>query len=125
MSNRCYCVNRIGRFEVAHSGDIFLDEISDVPLAIQAKLLRVPETKQFERAGDHRPISVDVRIITATNQQLEELVRQNQFRDDLFCRINVNLERIRYRVQSSLSTHDHCTALGATCPVLSEWPYQL
>lgn len=81
--------HRQGRFEAANRGDIFLDEIGDVPLSIQVKLLRVLETKQFEHVGDHHPISVDVRIITATNKNLEELISQKQFRDDLFFRINV------------------------------------
>ncbi|MBI4768004.1 MAG: sigma 54-interacting transcriptional regulator [Deltaproteobacteria bacterium] len=81
--------HRQGRFEAANGGDIFLDEIGDIPLSIQVKLLRVLEIKQFEHVGDHRPITVDVRIITATNKNLEELVAQKKFRDDLFFRINV------------------------------------
>lgn len=81
--------HRIGRFEAAHEGDLFLDEIADVPFGIQVKLLRALETKQFERVGDHRPISVDVRIITATNKNLLELIAEKRFRDDLFFRINV------------------------------------
>jgi len=81
--------HRMGRFEAAHNGDIFLDEIGDIPLSIQIKLLRVLETKQFERVGDHRLISVDVRIITATNKNLEDLIREKRFREDLFFRINV------------------------------------
>ena len=81
--------HNIGRFEAADGGNIFLDEIGDVPLAIQVKLLRVLELKQFERVGDHRPVSVDVRVITATNKNLEDLVAQSRFRDDLFFRVNV------------------------------------
>lgn len=81
--------HRQGRFEAADGGDIFLDEIGDVPLSIQVKLLRVLETKQFERVGDHRPISADVRIITATNRDLARLVADKRFREDLFFRINV------------------------------------
>jgi PAS domain S-box-containing protein len=81
--------HRQGRFEAAHGGDIFLDEIGDIPLSIQVKLLRVLETKQFERVGDHRSIYTDVRIITATNRNLNELVEQQKFREDLFFRINV------------------------------------
>jgi two-component system, NtrC family, response regulator HydG len=81
--------HRQGRFEAAHGGDIFLDEIGDIPLPIQVKLLRVLETKQFERVGDHRSIYTDVRIITATNRNLNELVEQQRFREDLFFRINV------------------------------------
>ena len=81
--------HRKGRFEAANGGDIFLDEIGDVPLSIQVKLLRVLETKKFEHVGDDRPIAVDVRIITATNKNLEELIEQKLFRNDLFFRINV------------------------------------
>jgi PAS domain S-box-containing protein len=81
--------HRKGRFEVANGGDIFLDEIGDVPLSIQVKLLRVLETKQFEHVGDDRPIEVNVRIISATNKNLEEMIEQKTFRDDLFFRINV------------------------------------
>jgi len=80
---------RIGRFEAAHGGTIFLDEIGDIPLATQVKLLRVLEEKEIERVGDHRPISVDVRIITATNKDLDSLVAQEMFREDLLFRINV------------------------------------
>jgi PAS domain S-box-containing protein len=81
--------HREGRFEAANEGDIFLDEIGDVPLSIQVKLLRTLETKQFERVGDHRPIKVDVRIITATNRNLERLVSEGKFREDFFFRINI------------------------------------
>lgn len=81
--------DRKGRFQTAHRGDLFLDEIGDVPLSIQIKLLRALETKQFEHVGDDRPITVDVRIITATNKNLVELISQNKFREDLYFRINV------------------------------------
>ena len=81
--------HRQGRFEAADGGDIFLDEIGDVPLSIQVKLLRILETKQFEHVGDNRPISVDVRIITATNKDLIQLIRQQLFREDFYFRINV------------------------------------
>jgi len=80
---------REGRFEAAHTGDIFLDEIGDLPPATQIKLLRVLEEKIIERVGDHRPIPVDVRIITATNRNLKDLVARGLFREDLFYRINV------------------------------------
>jgi two-component system response regulator HydG len=94
--------HRQGRFEAAHRGDIFLDEIGDIPPAIQVKLLRVLEAKQFERVGDHRPISVDVRIITATHRDLEALVSEGRFREDLFFRINVipiHLPPLRERLE--------------------------
>ena len=81
--------HRMGRFEAAHNGDVFLDEIGDVPLSIQVKLLRVLETKRIERVGDHRPIDVDVRFITATNRNLQQLVDAGKFREDFFFRINV------------------------------------
>jgi PAS domain S-box-containing protein len=80
---------RIGRFEAAHQGTIFLDEIGDIPFSTQVKLLRVLEEKEIERVGDHKPISVDVRIISATNKDLETLIDQGLFRQDLFFRINV------------------------------------
>jgi two-component system, NtrC family, response regulator HydG len=94
--------HREGRFEAANGGDIFLDEIGDVPLSIQVKLLRTLETKEFERVGDHRPIKVDVRIITATNRDLERLVAQGKFREDFFFRINVipiHLPPLRERLE--------------------------
>jgi len=81
--------NRIGRFEAAHEGTIFLDEVGDIPLSIQVKLLRVLEEKEVERVGDHRPIKVDVRIVSATNRSLERLIENGHFREDLFFRINV------------------------------------
>jgi two-component system response regulator HydG len=80
---------RIGRFEAAQEGTIFLDEIGDIPLSTQVKLLRVLEEKEIERVGDHNPIPVDVRIITATNKNLEKLIDRGLFREDLFFRINV------------------------------------
>lgn len=81
--------HRIGRFEAAHGGDIFLDEIGDIPLSVQAMLLRVLELKKFERVGDNRSLHADVRIITATNRNLQEMISQGHFREDLFFRINV------------------------------------
>jgi transcriptional regulator with PAS, ATPase and Fis domain len=94
--------HRIGRFEAADRGDLFLDEIADIPVSTQVKLLRVLETKKFERVGDHRPVSVDVRIITATNKNLLEMVNRKDFREDLFFRINVipiHLPPLRERVE--------------------------
>jgi transcriptional regulator with PAS, ATPase and Fis domain len=81
--------SRIGRFEAAHQGTILLDEIGDIPPATQVKLLRVLEEKKIERVGDHNQIAVDVRIVTATNKDPEDLVRQGMFREDLYFRINV------------------------------------
>ncbi len=81
--------DRVGRFEAAHGGTIFLDEIGDIPPATQVKLLRVLEEKEIERVGDHKPIQVDVRVISATNKDLDQSVAENRFREDLFFRINV------------------------------------
>ncbi len=81
--------NRTGRFEAARSGDIFLDEIGDIPLITQVKLLRVLEENAIERVGDHRPIPVDVRVITATHKDLDNLVKNREFREDFYYRINV------------------------------------
>jgi PAS domain S-box-containing protein len=81
--------NRTGRFEAAQGGDIFLDEIGDLPLSTQVKLLRVLEEKVIERVGDNRPIQIDARIISATNRDLKTLVKKGLFREDLFYRINV------------------------------------
>jgi two-component system response regulator GlrR len=78
-----------GLFAQAHEGTIFLDEIGDMPLSIQAKFLRVLQERQFYPVGSERPLEVDVRVIVATNKNLEELVRQAQFREDLFYRIHV------------------------------------
>jgi two-component system response regulator HydG len=102
--------HRQGRFEAAHRGDIFLDEIGDIPPAIQVKLLRVLETKQFERVGDHRPIAADVRIITATHRDLESLVSAGRFREDLFFRINIipiHLPPLRERLEDLPLLVDH------------------
>ncbi len=80
---------RIGRFELAHGATIFLDEIGELPLELQAKLLRVLHEGEFERLGSSRTIKVDVRVIAATNQDLKEEVRRGRFRDDLYYRLNV------------------------------------
>jgi two-component system response regulator HydG len=93
---------RAGRFEKAHQGDIFLDEIGDMPLSTQVKLLRVLEEKTVERVGDSTPIPVDVRIISATNRDLMQLVDQGVFRKDFYFRINVipiHLPLLRERVE--------------------------
>jgi len=79
----------IGKFEQAHRGTLFLDEIGDMPLGMQAKLLRVLEEGEIERVGGDRPVAVDVRVIVATHRNLDELVRQNTFRQDLYHRIYV------------------------------------
>ncbi|MEI7685652.1 MAG: sigma-54 dependent transcriptional regulator [Planctomycetota bacterium] len=80
---------RVGRFEQASGGTIFLDEIGDVPLAMQVKLLRVLQEREFERVGGSETIDVDVRVIAATHQSLEKMVKAGKFREDLFYRLNV------------------------------------
>ena len=81
--------DRKGRFEVAQSGSIFLDEIGDMPPSMQVKLLRVIQEKELEKVGDHRTVTVNVRLITATNHDLAQLMDSGSFREDLFYRINV------------------------------------
>lgn len=81
--------NRTGRFEAAHGGTIFLDEINSMSYTLQVKLLRVLQEHEFERVGDTRTISVDCRIVAATNRDLIELVERGRFREDLFYRLNV------------------------------------
>lgn len=78
-----------GRFERAHMGTIFLDEIGELPMAAQVRLLRVIQTKEIERVGGNKPVPVDIRIIAATHRNLEEMIRNGQFREDLWFRLNV------------------------------------
>ncbi|MFP6903126.1 MAG: sigma-54 dependent transcriptional regulator, partial [Verrucomicrobiia bacterium] len=80
---------REGRFELAHGGTIFLDEISELSLPLQSKLLRVLQEREFERVGGNRTIKVDVRVVAATNRKLEQSVEKNEFRQDLYFRLNV------------------------------------
>jgi DNA-binding NtrC family response regulator len=91
-----------GRFEIADGGSLFLDEVSEMSLATQAKLLRVIEDREFERVGGTRPLKVDVRLIAATNRDLEQQVRTGKFREDLFFRlkvVTVKLPPLRERKQ--------------------------
>src|ERR1051325_9145062 len=80
---------KIGRFELAHGGTLFLDEIGDIPLELQPKLLRVLQEREFERLGGARTIHVDVRLVTATNRDLHQMVNAREFRQDLFYRVHV------------------------------------
>jgi Nif-specific regulatory protein len=82
-------MSRTGRFELAHGGTIFLDEIGEMPLALQSKMLRVLQEKQFERIGGTKTFEVDVRIVAATNVSLEKAVVDGVFRADLYYRLNV------------------------------------
>lgn len=80
---------KIGRFELADKGTLFLDEVGDIPLALQPKLLRVLQEQEFERLGSTRTHQVDVRLVAATNRNLVEMVKRNEFRSDLYYRLNV------------------------------------
>ncbi|MBU4478080.1 MAG: sigma-54 dependent transcriptional regulator, partial [Candidatus Omnitrophica bacterium] len=91
---------RIGKFEQCNAGTIFLDEIGDMPLSLQAKILRVLENKTFERLGGNKTIKVDVRLITATNRDLETMIKEGKFREDLYYRLNavtINIPPLRER----------------------------
>ena len=81
--------NRVGRFEQGNNGTIFLDEIGNMPMSLQVKLLRVLQEREFERVGGNNSIKVDVRIIAATSSNLEEMVKEGTFREDLYYRLNV------------------------------------
>jgi DNA-binding NtrC family response regulator len=107
---------RIGRFEQANHGTLFLDEVGDIPLDLQTKLLRVLQEREFERLGSSETIHVDVRIIAATNVDLRELVRQGHFRQDLYYRLNVvpiQMPSLRARVSDIPSLAHHF--LGKIC----------
>jgi two-component system response regulator GlrR len=129
-----------GLFTQAHEGTIFLDEIGDMPLPIQAKVLRVLQERKFYPVGGEKLIEVDVRVIVATNKDLEELVKQNLFREDLFYRIHVipiSLPPLRERKEDIPSLVDHflkkfsqqmkkevrgLTSLAMQRLMLHEWP---
>jgi len=101
---------KIGRFELADKGTIFLDEIGELPLSMQAKLLRVLQEKSFERVGGTKTITVDVRVISATNRQLEKAIQNGQFREDLYYRLNVmpiNIPPLRERREDIPLLVDH------------------
>ncbi len=103
-------VQRIGRFEQADGGTLFLDEIGDMPSELQTRLLRVLADGDFYRVGGHEPVRVDVRVIAATHQHLEQSVRAGQFREDLFHRLNVirlQLPPLRARADDMDALSDH------------------
>ncbi|MDO8585471.1 MAG: sigma-54 dependent transcriptional regulator [Armatimonadota bacterium] len=99
-----------GRFEMAHKGTLFLDEIGDIPGNVQMKLLRVLQEREFERVGGLKTIKVDVRVVTATNQNLETAVKEGKFREDLFYRLQVvqiNLPPLRERKEDIPALVEH------------------
>lgn len=101
---------RQGRFELANNGTIFLDEIGDMPLLMQVKLLRVLQEKTFERVGGNKTLSTDVRVIAATNQDLVKRIAAQQFREDLFYRLNVfpiEVPSLRARISDIPALIDH------------------
>lgn len=107
---------RLGRFEQAKGGTLFLDEIGDMPMELQTRLLRVLSNGYFYRVGGHQPIKADVRVIAATNQNLEERVKSGQFREDLYHRLNVirlRLPPLRDRVEDIAPLSAHFLAAGA------------
>ena len=105
-----------GRFEVAHRGTLFLDEIGDIPQTVQMMLLRVIQEREFERVGGTETIKVSVRLITATNQQLEKLVEDAKFREDLFYRlqvITINMPPLRERAEDIPALVEHFIGMYA------------
>lgn len=107
---------RVGRFEMANGGTLFLDEIGDISLETQVKLLRVLQERKFEPVGSSRTIEVDVRLVTATHQNLEQLIQQGKFREDLYYRLNVislNLPPLRERREDVLELASHFLLLSS------------
>jgi len=118
--------SRVGRFEQAHRSSLFLDEIGDLPLPAQAKLLRVLQEQEFQRVGSCENVRVDVRVIAASNARLEEEVRENRFREDLFYRLNVvpiHLSPLRERREDIPLLLDYF--LDKTCRSEETTPKQL
>jgi transcriptional regulator with PAS, ATPase and Fis domain len=131
---------KIGKFELANGGTIFLDEIGDMPMTMQVKILRVLQEREFERVGGTKTVSVDVRIIAATNKNLSEQVKKGEFREDLYYRLNVmfiEIPSLRERMEDMENLVDRLLAkisdrlgkhvVGVVPPVLDflrshSWP---
>jgi transcriptional regulator with PAS, ATPase and Fis domain len=115
---------RIGKFEDANGGTVFLDEIGDIPIHLQTKLLRVLQEKEIERVGSNKPIPVDLRVIAATNKNLQDMTKSGQFREDLFYRLNVfpihlptlkqRLDDVPLLAQHFLQKHNNLSARRVT-----------
>jgi formate hydrogenlyase transcriptional activator len=120
--------SRTGRFELAHRGTLFLDEVGDIPLEVQPKLLRALQEREFERLGSTRTQKVDVRVVAATNRDLERMAEDGSFRGDLFYRLNVfpiRIPPLRERVEdiSALAKHfaeKSARRLGRPVPSISD-----
>src|SRR6202789_4482741 len=105
---------KIGRFELANKGTLFLDEVGDIPLELQAKLLRVLQEQEFERLGSNRAHKVDVRLVAATNRDLSGMIKQSTFREDLYYRLKVfpvQVPALRQRAEDIPRLVRHFTAL--------------
>lgn len=101
---------RLGRFELAHKGTLLLDEVSEIPLSLQAKLLRAIQEQEFERVGGSKPIQVDVRFISTSNRNMKETIEEKLFREDLYYRLNVvpiQLPPLRKRKEDIISLAEH------------------
>ena len=125
--------DRVGRFQLADGGTIFLDEVGEIPLALQGKLLRVLQEREFERVGDHTTRTVDVRVIAATNKDLEKAVEAGRFREDLYYRLGVfpvPVPPLRRRGDDVVQLAVHflaqvCRDFGRPCPTLTNAQVEL
>jgi PAS domain S-box-containing protein len=118
--------DRVGRMQLANCGTLFLDEVGEIPLELQGKLLRALQEQEFERVGDDETISVDVRIVAATNKDLEEEVASGRFREDLYYRLSVfpmELPPLRERVPDIVPLAMHF--IGSICAGLGKEPFVL